>query len=170
MTSFTEPENIWSQHASRLAGGWKCISYHMYDSDSPSAKLIAKPHSDTPLGRVLISPSGYLSAHVARPDLLKPLPSGKPWQTGGDEEVAKVARGLSMYAGYLKMYEDEKGLYWKTKVEVCSDPSRLGGFEERRVRWWEEGGKEYAELRPKQDLVLDDGGTARAVLVWEKFE
>ena len=89
--------------------------------------LISKPHGDNPLGRVLISPSGYLSAHIARADRLGSLPSGQPWQTGEDKEVAHVARGLSMYCGYLELFEDEGGLWWRTKVEVSSDPTRVEG-------------------------------------------
>lgn len=85
--------NIWPEYSSKLAGGWKCISFEMFDNNK---KLIAKPHGENPLGRVLLSKNGYLSAHVARPDRMGPLPSGKPWQTGEDNEVAHVARGMSV--------------------------------------------------------------------------
>ena len=163
-------KDIWPQYADKLAGGWKCISYHMYDGEGPDKKLLATPHGDEPLGRVLISRKGFISAHLARPERMKPLPSGKQWQRGEDAEVAYVARGLSMYCGHLKLYEDEKGLYWQTKVEVCSDPYRMGGIEERRLKFLEEDGKSYVELTPKQDMIMEDGTPTRAVLRWEKFE
>lgn len=127
----------------------------MFDTGGPNKKLIAKPHGDNPLGRVLISPNGFLSAHIARPDRQGPLPSGNPWQTGEDKEVAHVARGLSMYCGYLELFEDDDGLYWQTKVECSSDPNRFGGLEVRRIEYFEEGGKTFMVLQPKQDLILE---------------
>ena len=149
-------DNIWPQYSSKMAGGWKCISYHVYDGNGPDKKLVAKPHGDEPLGRVLLSPNGWLSAHMAKPERMKPLPSGKAWQQGGDAEVAYVARGLSMYCGYLKLFKDDDGgLYWQTKVEVCSDPHNMGSIQERKLRRWEEGGKTFMELQPKNDMVLE---------------
>ncbi len=149
------PENIWPDYCDKLAGGWKCITYKLFDGSGTDKKLIAKPHGDEPLGRVLISHNGYLSAHVARRDRMGALPSGKPWQLGEDKEVAYVGRGLSMYCGYLELFRDDEGLYWQTTVEVCSDPSRIGGKEERRAEYWEESGKAFMVLQPKQDMVTE---------------
>ena len=158
---------VWDKYKHRLTGGWRAISYHLYDSDAPSAPIVAKPHGDKPLGRAIISPKGFLSAHVANPEkLAKPLPSGQPWQTAPDDEVAWVARGMSMYCGYLKLYQEEgktgdEGLWWETKVEVCSDPNRFGGLERRRVNFVKTAGeKERLELRPFQDMVTEVSATA----------
>ncbi|ETN45875.1 uncharacterized protein HMPREF1541_00056 [Cyphellophora europaea CBS 101466] len=176
MSAGVEREDLWLKYATVLVGGWRCTSYHMYSTDDPdSQRLISKPHGDDPLGRVMISPKGYLSAHIARRERMGPLPSGKQWIVGEDSEVAHVARGLSMYCGYVSVYEDEKGLFWQAKVEVASDPNRVGGIEERRVRILEEvaeGGEKkiVMELRPKQDMLADDGTPTRAVLRWERFE
>ena len=148
--------NVWDQHKDKLSGGWKCISYEMFDGDGPSKKLLAKPHGDVPLGRAIITPKGFLSAHLANPNRLKPLKSSSEWTSGSDEELAFVARGLSMYAGYLQLFEDEAGeLYWETKVEICSDPNRMGGLQVRKVQLFEEGGKSYMVLKPKQDMVME---------------
>ena len=149
------PENVWPEYRDIIAGGWKCVTYEMFDGAGPDKKLIAKPHGDDPLGRVVISRNGWLSAHIARRDRMGPLPSGKPWQTGEDSEVAHVARGLSMYCGYLQLFKDDEGLYWQTKVEVCSDPYRIGGLETRRLEYFEENGKMYMVLQPKQDMILE---------------
>ena len=147
--------NLWSEYRDKLAGGWKCVSYEMFDGSGPDKKLIAKPHGDNPLGRAMISSNGFLSAHIARRDRMGPLPSGKAWQVGEDKEVAFVARGVSCYCGYLKLFKDDEGLYWQTTVEVCTDPNRMGGLEVRRVQMFEEGGKQYMILQPKQDLILE---------------
>jgi len=149
------PNKLWQQYQSRISGGWKCISFEMF---SPTGDLLSQPHGDEPLGRVLISPQGFLSAHIARLDRMGPLPSGKAWQVGEDAEVAYVARGMSMYCGYLTLGEDSEGLYWETKVEVCSDPARFWGKEFRRLEFVQEGGRELLVLRPKQDLIMEVSG------------
>lgn len=154
------PTNIWPQYRDKIAGGWKCISYEMFDGSGPDRKLLAKPHGEEPLGRVIISPNAWLSALMARPERMGPLPSGKAWQVGEDKEVAHVARGLSMYCGYLELFEDDDGLYWQTKVECCSDPNRINGLEERRVSMMEEGGKQFMVLQPKKDMLLEVSNTA----------
>ncbi|KXT17680.1 hypothetical protein AC579_9052 [Pseudocercospora musae] len=162
---------VWDQYKDVLVGCWKTISYEMFEVKGSERKLVAKPHGETPLGRVSISPQGWLAAHLARPDRTSPLPSGKPWMTAPDHEVAHVARGLSMYCGYMKLYRNSEGqLYWQTRVEVSTDPSRMGGIEERKVTLVDEGGKTFMTLEPKQDMLLEDGTRTRAVLVWEKFE
>ncbi|KAK3073544.1 hypothetical protein LTR53_004778 [Teratosphaeriaceae sp. CCFEE 6253] len=165
------PENVWPKYRDRIAGVWKTISFEVFDGTGPDKKLVAKPHGDQPLGRVQISPQGYLSAHMARPDrMASPLPSGKSWQEGGDAEVAHVARGSSMYCGYLELFEDGEGLFWQTRVDVSTDPSRMGGLEVRRAELSEEGGKQYMTLQPKNDMVMEDGTRTRGVLKWEKIE
>lgn len=148
--------NVWNEHRTRIAGGWKCVSYEMFDNSGPERTLIAKPHGENPLGRVSISRNGWLAAHLARPERMHKLRSGKPWQTAADKEVAYVARGLSMYCGHLKLCQaEEGGLYWPTLVEISTDPNRMGGIEERKVTLLEEDGKSYMVLEPKQDVLLD---------------
>ena len=147
--------NIWPEYRDKIAGGWKCITYEVFDGSGADKKLIAKPHGDDPLGLVLISQNGFLSAHIARRDRMGPLPSGNPWQMGEDKEVAYVARGLSMYCGYLELFKDNDGLWWQTKVECASDPNRMGGLEVRRVNYFEEDGKQFMILQPKQDMILE---------------
>lgn len=149
-------ENVWSEYADAISGVWKCVSYEMFDSSGEERKLIAKPHGENPLGRVSLSRNGWLAAHLARPERMHRLRSGKPWITAPDKEVAYVARGLSMYCGYLQLFKDENGsLYWQTKVEISTDPGRMGGIEERKLTLLEEDGKKFMVLEPKQDMLLD---------------
>lgn len=153
MAQQSERTSLWPQYKNKIAGGWKCISYELFATESKGPPF--KPHGDEPLGRVLISPSGWLAAHIANPTRFGPLPSGKPWQTGEDEEIAHVARGVSMYCGYLQLFEDAEGLYWETTVEVSSDPNRKGGKEVRRVALLEEDGKQFMTLQPFKDMVME---------------
>ncbi|KAK3677804.1 hypothetical protein LTR78_002654 [Recurvomyces mirabilis] len=162
--------NIWPTYRDKIAGVWKLLSYEVFDGTGPDKKLVAKPHGDVPLGRVQISRNGYLSAHLTNPGRVKSLPSGKAWQEGGDAEVAYVARGHSMYCGYLKLFEDEKGLYWETRVDISTDPSQAGSLQVRRAELTEEGGKSFMVLQPERDMVMEDGSRTRGVLRWEKIE
>lgn len=146
--------DLWLKHRDHLAGGWKCVSYEIYAGESPDAKLVSRPHGDNPMGRSYLSRKGYLSAHMATPDRMKFSDSGVPWAQRSDEEIANVARGLSMYCGYLELFEDEKGLFWKTKVEIASDPTRVGGFQTRRVEYIQENGEALMVLRPVDPVTL----------------
>ncbi|KAF2765148.1 hypothetical protein EJ03DRAFT_331197 [Teratosphaeria nubilosa] len=149
------PPNLWPKYADKLAGGWKCISFEVFDGTGPDKKLVGKPHGDEPLGRVLLSPTGFLSALMAVPQKINaPLPSGKSWQEAPDAEVANVARGLSCYAGYLQLFEDDEGLYWETKVDVATQPANMGSKQVRRVKYFEENGKAYMILQPVNDMVM----------------
>jgi hypothetical protein len=152
--------SLWNEHRDKIAGGWKCISFEVFDG---AGKLIAKPYGNEPLGRVLISPNGYLSAQMADPARMKgPLPSGQTMHDGPDAEVAHVARGLRMYCGYMELLQDDKGeLYWQTRVEVASDPRGIGGLEVRRLKYFEEDGKAYMILQPEKDLIMEVGSTKR---------
>lgn len=60
-----------------------------------------------------------------------------------------------MYCGCLKLFEDEGGLYWETRVEVSSDPVRKGGVEVRRVVLEGEGLGAVMTLRPVRDMVME---------------
>lgn len=149
------PENVWPEYRDRVAGLWKCVSFEVFNGSGADKELVAKPHGDTPLGRVQIGPNGFLTAHMAKPERMNPLPSGKAWQEGEDAEVAHVARGTSMYCGYLELLKDQEGLYWQTKVEVSTDPSWIGGLQVRRVKLVEEGGKAFMVLQPKNDMIME---------------
>jgi hypothetical protein len=119
-------ENIWSDYRDKLAGGWRCISFEVFDATGPTRKMIAKP--DTPAGRVLLSPNGYISAMVM---------------------------GMGCYTGYLSLFRDENGLYWQTTVDASLEPTRIGRTEERRLDYFEEGGKEFMELQPVNEVTLE---------------
>lgn len=65
-----------------------------------------------------------------------------------------MARGLSMYCGWLELFEDDEGsLFWETRVEVSSDPNRKGGKEVRRVEL--RNGGRMMVLKPVRDMVME---------------
>lgn len=165
-----EDQDLWTLYSPLISGGWKCLSFNLFSKSHPP-KLLAQPHGPTPLGRLYISPRGWLAVHLAAPDRDVASDTKKK-----EEDHVNVNGGLAMYCGYLKLYrrreDDGEGeLYWRTVVEVSSDSSLIGGVQERKVVFEEMerkkkssssggGGQEeeksyYMILEPKQDWIME---------------
>lgn len=174
-----EDQDLWTLYSPLISGGWKCLSFNLFSKSHPP-KLLAQPHGPTPLGRLYISPRGWLAVHLAAvPDRDVASDKKKENHVNGNGNA-----GLAMYCGYLKLYrrgEDngEGELYWRTMVEVSSDSSLIGGVQERKVVFEEMerkkksdgdsgsdsggsgGGQEeeeksyYMILEPKQDWIME---------------
>lgn len=173
-----EDQDLWTLYSPLISGGWKCLSFNLFSKSHPP-KLLAQPHGATPLGRLYISPRGWLAVHLAAvPD--RDVASDKKKEE--EEDRVNVNAGLAMYCGYLKLYRrsgeeggEEGELYWRTVVEVSSDSSLIGGVQERKVVFEEMerkkkksdgdsgsdgGGQEeeksyYMILEPKQDWIME---------------
>lgn len=175
-----EEKNLWTLYSPLISGGWKCLSFNLFSKSHPP-KLLAQPHGPTPLGRLYISPRGWLAVHLAAvPDRDVAIDKKK-------EDHGNVNGGLAMYCGYLKLYrrggggedDGQEELYWRTVVEVSSDSNLIGGVQERKVVFEEMerkkksdgdsgggggggGGQEeeeeksyYMILEPKQDWIME---------------
>lgn len=173
-----EEKTLWTLYSPLISGGWKCLSFNLFSKSHPP-KLLAQPHGATPLGRLYISPRGWLAVHLAAvPD--RDVASDKKKKK--EEDHVNVNGGLAMYCGYLKLYRrsgeeggEEGELYWRTVVEVSSDSNLIGGVQERKVVFEEMerkkkssdsggsgagGGQEeeksyYMILEPKQDWIME---------------
>lgn len=176
-----EDQDLWTLYSPLISGGWKCLSFNLFSKSHPP-KLLAQPHGPTPLGRLYISPRGWLAVHLAAvPD--RDVASDKKKEE--EEDHVNMNAGLAMYCGYLKLYrrggrgEDngQEELYWRTVVEVSSDSNLIGGVQERKVVFEEmerkkkksdgdsgsDGGEEeeveeksyYMILEPKQDWIME---------------
>lgn len=178
-----EDQDLWTLYSPLISGGWKCLSFNLFSKSHPP-KLLAQPHGATPLGRLYISPRGWLAVHLAVPD--RDVASDKKKKK--EEDRLNVNGGLAMYCGYLKLYRrsgeeggEEGELYWRTMVEVSSDSNLIGGVQERKVVFEEmerkkkkssdgdsgsgsgsDGGGQQEEeksyymiLEPKQDWIME---------------
>lgn len=174
-----EDQDLWTLYSPLISGGWKCLSFNLFSKSHPP-KLLAQPHGPTPLGRLYISPRGWLAVHLAAvPD------RDVAGDTKKKEDHGNVNGGLAMYCGYLKLYrrggggEDngQEELYWRTVVEVSSNLNLIGGVQERKVVFEEmerkkkkssdsdgggsDGGQQeeeksyYMILEPKQDWIME---------------
>jgi len=141
------------KHAKLLSGAWKCISWEMVDSENDKS-VLSKPHGDSPLGRVVISQSGYLCASLVPPMLMSPLHHDES-ELASDEEVLRLGRGLATYAGPITLFEREDGGFlWHTTVEIAHKPDWIGKPQVRRMDHNVEGGVDYMTLRPDERYIL----------------
>ncbi|KAI1612124.1 Lipocalin-like domain-containing protein [Exophiala viscosa] len=160
--------NVFDKHSDKLAGVWNLISFEMFDMDNPH-KVLHKPHGDEPLGKVVISTSGYLSAILRSPLDMKPLENDE-WIKASDEEVLHAVRSLSCYAGPMTLLEREDGGFlWHTQVEISHNPNWIGKAQTRNADYSEEDGQAYMTLRPVTPYSLKDGRKTRPVLKWKKI-
>lgn len=168
-----EDQDLWTLYSPLISGGWKCLSFNLFSKSHPP-KLLAQPHGPTPLGRLYISPRGWLAVHLAA------VPDRNVASDRKKEDHVNVNGGLAMYCGYLKLYrrredDGQEELYWRTVVEVSSDSNLIGGVQERKVVFEEMerkkkkssdgdgssgGGEEeeksyYMILEPKQDWIME---------------
>ncbi|KIW75762.1 hypothetical protein Z517_10505 [Fonsecaea pedrosoi CBS 271.37] len=158
--------NVFDKHKDKLSGVWTLLSADMYDSEGPDRKLLGRPFGDNPLGRVVISASGFLLATLVQPPGLEPLESAEPT----DAELVRIGRSLSSYGGFMTLSEQDDGsLLWHTQVEVASNPNWIGKPQTRVARFSSDGGAEYMTLNPVKWYTLKDGQQARGEFKWRKI-
>lgn len=150
--------NVFDKYSDKLTGVWSLVTAAFYDSEGPDKRLLSQPFGDSPLGKVVIAKSGYLSAILLQPPGLAPVSSGDDWAKATDEEVLRVGRHLTTYGGPMTLLEREDGsLLWHTMVEVANNPNLIGKPQTRIAHYEvEEGsGKEYMTLYPVKWYTLE---------------
>lgn len=146
--------NKFSKYSENLAGVWKLLSYDLYDTDGPDKKLLGTPYGNEPMGRIVISSSGYISALVVSPASMEPF-SVEELVKAPDDELLRVARGISAYAGFMHLIEREDGgLKWFTTIETANTPNWVGKQQIREADWYEENGVAYMILKPVKWIYL----------------
>lgn len=138
---------LWDQYRDQIAGSWKCVKYVIHPPEDAKDAAIYKPHGDQPLGRAVITRDGFLSAHLAVPDQIQ------QWLKTKDAGHQLGSTGVTGYCGHFELFEDVEGLYWKTRVLIATDPTRIGGDQVRRVKLSAEGGKLVMTLSPVQPFA-----------------
>ena len=108
----------------RLAGCWRLTGYHVYAAEGGE---IDRPLGDDPLGTILYTPDGYMSAQLARPG---------PYEDDGEPDAYYIA-----YSGPYDVDEQAKTVAHHVQVSVI--PSWLGTTQIRQVRF---GGPDTLEL------------------------
>ncbi|KAL3460170.1 hypothetical protein BJX64DRAFT_290492 [Aspergillus heterothallicus] len=140
--------NVWLEHRSSIAGLFELTSFKIWDSEGPERTLISQPNGPAPLGRSIITPEGFSSAHNVNPQTLKRY-HDVSLPTAPDAELAEILRSVSHYCGPVQLFEEADGSFrLEITVEAASDPQRLGSIQKRNLRYFEEDGKATMLLKP----------------------
>ena len=99
----------------QLVGGWRLVSY----TETPHGGEASHPLGDDPLGPILYTPDGYMSAQLARPG---------PYEADQEPDAYAIA-----YSGSYAVNEQAGTVEHEIQVSVI--PSWLCATETRRVQF-----------------------------------
>jgi hypothetical protein len=150
---------------SRLLGAWSLVSYIHYPISDPTD--ITYPHGPNPLGTIMYTHTGHMSAQVVRPGQpafsdgagISPLTSG----TAADWET--VGRNFIGYSGRFWVKDERTIMH---ELAVCNIPRMRGVVQERTVRFEEVGGVEFLCLG--MDEVEVEGVKRKVEVRWKRME
>jgi hypothetical protein len=111
----------------QLIGTWKLVSYveKPVDGSAPYSPL-----GESPLGIIMYTPDGYMSAQLMRPGR-RPFAS-EDWFDGTDEEYREEASTYIAYSGPFHVDEEKKTLTHSMFVSLF--PNWTGQTQPRVVR------------------------------------
>jgi Lipocalin-like domain len=142
----------------QLIGAWKLVSYEEKAVDgSPSFH----PMSEQPMGIIMYTPDGYMSAQLSKPDR-KPFASGD-WFKGTPEEYGREATTYIAYTG--KFHVDEEAQKLTHSMFVSLFPNWIGQTQPRIVKI--EG--DYLYLHTASPIE-SGGKKVNSFLKWKRAE
>jgi hypothetical protein len=111
----------------QLIGAWKLVSYEEkpVDGSAPS-----HPLGERPLGIIMYTPDGYMSAQLSKPDR-PPFASGD-WFDGTGEEYREEASTYIAYSGPFRVDEEKKTLTHTMFISLF--PNWVGQTQPRVVK------------------------------------
>jgi hypothetical protein len=140
----------------QLIGAWKLVSYveKPVDGSEPF-----HPMGERPLGIIMYTPDGYMSAQLMHPDR-KSFSSGD-WFKGTPEEYEKEASTYIAYSGPFHVNEEKKTLTHSMFVSLF--PNWLGQTQPRVVRI--EGDRLHLSTAAP---IHSAGKTVNSYLEWQR--
>src|SRR5437763_3607985 len=140
----------------QLIGAWKLLSYEERPVDgSPSFY----PMSEKPMGIIMYTPDGYMSAQLMHPDR-KPFASGD-WFDGTEEEYRQEASTYIAYTGPFHVDEEKQTLAHSMFISLF--PNWVGQTQPRVVKI------EGNTLHLSTAVPIHSGGKiVNSSLVWER--
>jgi hypothetical protein len=133
---------------SKLLGVWRLVPLDMASDGALDSTSLGQPYGPNPLGRMMFTSEGYMSAMVTDPDHAKPIPGDIPWRMAPERDLAFVARPMISYCGGYKVYYEEGNPTLSTEVEVSMDPSWIGTAQVRKISFENDGDRQLLVLRP----------------------
>src|SRR5947199_10423315 len=97
-----------------VLGAWDLVSYTIEDSPSGNTTY---PLGAAPVGLIMYTEDGYMSAQLMRSDRSTTAPSGSPGETAAAAESA-FATGYLAYSGPFQVDEATGTLYHQVRVSL----------------------------------------------------
>lgn len=138
---------------SKLIGAWKLISFALYPADAPDSKPVQSPLGESPVGRILFTPDGYMNVTLTSADALAPI-DAKQWIYAEEKDIIRVARMMQTYCGPYYAYEEDGAQMLRTDIELSIDPNMIGTPSIRKWNFLEGSQDSVLVLRPAQEYVL----------------
>ncbi|MFF4245660.1 lipocalin-like domain-containing protein [Streptomyces sp. NPDC001822] len=109
-----------------LVGAWRLVSYEARGVDGGE---VVRPFGDRPLGLIIYSADGYMSAQITRPD--RPRFDTDRLESGRPEELTEAARNYLAYAGPFRVQDGQTVIH---DVALSLFPNWMGGAQLRVAR------------------------------------
>jgi enoyl-CoA hydratase/carnithine racemase len=129
----------------RLVGCWRLVGFGVTAADEGET---TRPLGDNPLGTILYTPDGYMSAQLARP--------------GSHEDDERPDAYFVAYSGPFDV--DERAMTVAHHVQVSVIPSWLGTTQLRQVEFREPDTLVLTSVEPRPG----DGVTATTTVTWSR--
>lgn len=110
----------------RLVGAWRLTDVIEV---SPDGSLVRRPHGERPIGLLLYTPDGHMSAQIMRRD--RGAIASADWSDLLPEEYEEEARGYFAYSGSYEV--DEQAAMVAHVVTVALFPAWVGSRQPRAV-------------------------------------
>ena len=137
-----------------IFGVWGLISYDLYDASNVSGEILSQPMGPSPLGRIMLMPSGYICATLTSPDTSAETESPE-WHSTSDSKLLNAApKAMISYSGPFKLYEENGETNLATDVKIALNPNWIGTSQVRRVELRSEDSKTLMTLTPAQDFIM----------------
>lgn len=140
-----------------LVGTWRLVSYEATSVDDGS---VVRPFGEDPIGLIIYSADGYMSAQITRPD--RPQFDEERLENGRPEELAEAARHYLAYSGPFRVPDDGTVVH---EVTLSLFPNWMGKAQLRVAKL------EGSVLQLALASPVPIGGKLRTgVLTWERCE
>jgi hypothetical protein len=142
-------------HRDDILGAWKLVSYNAESEGS-----VDEPLGQDPVGIIMYTPDGYMSAQLMRRD--RPAYARAITGGGTSEQMASAAAGYLCYTGPYTL--DEAADVVHHHVEVSLLPNWVGGVQVRH------GHLDGDRLTLSAEVTSRKGVSTTHVLVWRRAE
>ncbi|OCL11413.1 hypothetical protein AOQ84DRAFT_287270 [Glonium stellatum] len=127
----------------QIIGAWKSLTYDFYKD----FKHLTQPVGPGPLERILFLHTDYRNCMCTRPQCIQPIKVAE-WGHASDEDIVRVARGMTTYSGSYMFYDEKGQPMLRTDVDIALGPNWIGSVQIRTMKFCEENDRKYLTSKP----------------------